>query len=103
MTGFQFIVLAFKMVRVLLGFLVTHIELMSGLVMGADREVFIFSSFFYQEFPFLLQKYNIRIKDHGQPMLISKSNAKDRRAGMPDLVYLVPEFCVMTGLTDEMR
>lgn len=36
-------------------------------------------------------------------MLISKSSARDRRAGASELVYLVPELCTMTGLTDQMR
>ncbi|CAH0581309.1 unnamed protein product [Chrysodeixis includens] len=49
------------------------------------------------------KKYNIRIQDGGQPLLISRSKARDIRAGMPELVYLVPELCRQTGLTDEMR
>lgn len=36
-------------------------------------------------------------------MLISRSKPRDVRAGMPELVYLVPELCRLTGLTDEMR
>lgn len=51
----------------------------------------------------VLQKYNIRIQDAGQPLLISRSKARDIRAGMPELVFLVPELCRQTGLTDEMR
>ncbi|CAH0714406.1 unnamed protein product, partial [Brenthis ino] len=48
------------------------------------------------------KKYNIRIQDHSQPLLISRSKPRDIRAGMPELVYLVPELCRQTGLTDEM-
>ncbi|XKL69438.1 hypothetical protein PGB90_007207 [Kerria lacca] len=48
-------------------------------------------------------RYSITIKDLKQPMLISRSNARDKRAGLPDLVYLVPELCLMTGITDDMR
>lgn len=52
---------------------------------------------------FFLQKYNIRIQDQGQPLLISRSKARDIRAGMPELVFLVPELCRQTGLSDAMR
>lgn len=37
-------------------------------------------------------------------MLISKNKKSQRRFGNQDtLVYLVPEFCIMTGITDAMR
>lgn len=36
-------------------------------------------------------------------MLISRSKAREIRAGMPEFVYLVPELCRQTGLSDEMR
>jgi len=37
-------------------------------------------------------------------MLISKNKRSIRRFGEEDtLVYLVPELCVMTGITDAMR
>lgn len=49
------------------------------------------------------KKYNLRITDMKQPLLIHRSKARDIRAGMPELVYLVPELCRQTGLTDEMR
>nr|XP_018904509.1 PREDICTED: protein piwi-like [Bemisia tabaci]XP_018904510.1 PREDICTED: protein piwi-like [Bemisia tabaci]XP_018904511.1 PREDICTED: protein piwi-like [Bemisia tabaci] len=47
-------------------------------------------------------KYNVIIKDLKQPLLVSKSKAREIRAGQRDFVYLVPELCLMTGLTDEM-
>ncbi|XP_013136803.1 PREDICTED: protein aubergine-like, partial [Papilio polytes] len=49
------------------------------------------------------KKYNIRINDVRQPMLVSRSKLREMRAGMPELVYLVPELCRMTGLSDAMR
>ncbi|XP_022818139.1 piwi-like protein Siwi [Spodoptera litura] len=49
------------------------------------------------------KKYKITIHDTAQPLLISRSKPRDIRAGMPELVYLVPELCRQTGLTDEMR
>lgn len=51
----------------------------------------------------ILQRYKIRISDASQPLIISRSKPRDIRAGMPELVYLVPELCRMTGLSDEMR
>nr|XP_032515069.1 piwi-like protein Siwi isoform X3 [Danaus plexippus plexippus] len=48
-------------------------------------------------------KYKIRIQDPGQPLLISRSKERDIKRGMPELVYLVPELCRQTGLTDQMR
>ncbi|CAB3376469.1 Hypothetical predicted protein [Cloeon dipterum] len=49
------------------------------------------------------KRYNIKIKCLDQPLLISKSKAKDMRAGLPETVYIIPELCRITGLTDEMR
>lgn len=37
-------------------------------------------------------------------MLISKNKKSIRQSGTEDiLVYLVPELCIMTGITDAMR
>lgn len=36
-------------------------------------------------------------------MLVTRSKAREQRAGGDLLVYLVPELCRLTGLTDEMR
>ncbi|XP_013193160.1 piwi-like protein Siwi [Amyelois transitella] len=52
---------------------------------------------------YYLKKYNIRIQDQGQPLLISRSKPREIRAGLPELVYLVPELCRQTGLSDAMR
>ncbi|KAF6198266.1 hypothetical protein GE061_008013 [Apolygus lucorum] len=49
------------------------------------------------------KKYGIRIVDVHQPLLVSKSKPREIRAGMTDIVYLIPELCRMTGFTDEMR
>lgn len=48
-------------------------------------------------------RYNITIRDPRQPMLVSRSKQRDIRAGMPELIYLVPELVRVTGLNDEMR
>lgn len=44
------------------------------------------------------------MRDHKQPMLISKNKKSVRQFGGEDiLIYLVPELCIMTGITDAMR
>lgn len=48
-------------------------------------------------------RYNITIRDPRQPMLVSRSKPRDIRAGLPELIYLVPELVRATGITDEMR
>ncbi|XP_044590639.1 piwi-like protein Siwi isoform X1 [Cotesia glomerata] len=48
-------------------------------------------------------KYGISIRDPKQPLLASRSDQRDRRAGQDEIIYLIPELCRTTGLTDEMR
>ncbi|XP_076644828.1 aubergine isoform X1 [Halictus rubicundus] len=48
-------------------------------------------------------KYQIRIRNDSQPMLVSRLKPRERRAGQTEIVYLVPELCRATGLTDSMR
>ncbi|KAI5642706.1 piwi domain-containing protein [Phthorimaea operculella] len=48
------------------------------------------------------KKYNIRIQDPNQPLLVYRAKAREIRSGMPEMVYLVPELCRQTGLSDEM-
>lgn len=48
-------------------------------------------------------KYNIQIRDPGQPLLVSKATARDIRAGMSETISLIPELCRATGLNDKMR
>ncbi|XP_076545274.1 piwi-like protein Siwi [Osmia lignaria lignaria] len=48
-------------------------------------------------------KYQIRIRNDSQPMLVTRLKPRERRAGQPEMVYLVPELCRATGLTDSMR
>jgi aubergine len=48
-------------------------------------------------------KYNVDIRDRKQPMLVSNPKARDVRAGRTQLLFLVPELCRATGLTDKMR
>ena len=43
------------------------------------------------------QQYNVEIKDMEQPLLVHKPSSRDRRRGQTDMIYLIPELCVMTG------
>jgi len=52
---------------------------------------------YYQE------HYQKAVGDDGQPLLISNPKAKDRKAGMSGPILLLPEFCSITGLSDEIR
>ena len=49
------------------------------------------------------ERYNIRITDKNQPMLVSMPKDRDRRGGRTDPVLVPPEMCIMTGLSDEQR
>ncbi|GFT86538.1 piwi-like protein Siwi [Nephila pilipes] len=51
------------------------------------------------------KQYDIRIQEKTQPLLLCKSKEKEIRgnASVSKNVYLVPELCCMTGLTDSMR
>ncbi|KAL7051545.1 hypothetical protein ACKWTF_004499 [Chironomus riparius] len=49
------------------------------------------------------ERYNIKIRDYRQPMLISKPKARDRRGGRNLAVSLIPELSSPVGVTDEMR
>lgn len=43
------------------------------------------------------EKYNISIREPNQPLLVCKDLKKNT------VIHLIPEFCYLTGLTDEMR
>jgi len=49
------------------------------------------------------KKYNKDIRDHDQPLLVSRPKKKDLHRGQLGPILLIPELCQMTGLTDEMR
>ncbi|XP_025996030.2 piwi-like protein Siwi isoform X2 [Solenopsis invicta] len=49
------------------------------------------------------KRYDIRISNPRQPMLVTRSKTRDRQAGEGERVFLVPELCRTTGLTDAMR
>jgi len=49
------------------------------------------------------ERYQVDIKDQNQPLIMSMPKRSERRAGQEGPVYLVPEVCFMTGLSDEQR
>lgn len=49
------------------------------------------------------ERYQAPIKDANQPLIMSMPKRSERRAGQEGPVYLVPELCYMTGLSDEQR
>jgi len=49
------------------------------------------------------QKYNKSIRDQKQPLLVSLPKIRDERSGESGPIYLVPELCFMTGLSEEQR
>ena len=52
---------------------------------------------------YYLEKYGLKIEDSEQPLLVSMPKIKEMRGGNTGPIYLVPELCNMTGLTDEQR
>lgn len=51
----------------------------------------------------LFQKYNINIRDEKQPLLITKPKEKSIRGGDDKPVWLIPELCRITGMTERQR
>lgn len=49
------------------------------------------------------KKYNETIRNRNQPMIVHKSKLRELRAGQSEIIYLVPELCYLTGLSDDMR
>lgn len=48
-------------------------------------------------------RYNLRITQPQQPMLVSRAKKREIRAGLNEIVMLVPELCRLTSLTDQQR
>ena len=51
---------------------------------------------------YMRQQWNVTVQDMNQPMIVNRPKPK-RGQEVADPVYLIPELCVTTGLTDEMR
>lgn len=52
---------------------------------------------------YIKRRYDREVKDLSQPLLISKPKAKDLKRGVTGNILLLPEFCAITGLSDELR
>ena len=48
-------------------------------------------------------RYSVRVKDPKQRLLVSRPSRRDINRGDPEPIYLIPELCGMTGLTDQQR
>merc|ERR1719411_2388850 len=48
-------------------------------------------------------RYNRKITDVKQPLLISMPKLREERSGVSGPIFLIPELCNMTGLSDEQR
>lgn len=49
------------------------------------------------------KQYDLTIQDTQQPLLICRNQERSSTDGKTENIYLIPEFCNMTGLTDAMR
>nr|AAQ74967.1 Twi2p [Tetrahymena thermophila] len=51
------------------------------------------------------ERYNIQIRDMRQPLLVHKRKYREANTNIQKVeeVYLIPEICNMTGMTDEQR
>ncbi|XP_062615032.1 piwi-like protein 1, partial [Saccostrea cucullata] len=49
------------------------------------------------------KNYNIEVRDMNQPLVVSRPKKKDIRMGRTEPIFLLPELCTLTGLTDEAR
>lgn len=52
---------------------------------------------------FFQQHKGLQVEDENQPLLICKAKAKDERGGQEREAWLVPEFCIITGLDEQQR
>lgn len=57
---------------------------------------------------YMEDQYQLKAKDLKQPLLVNRPKRKTQRqtrgeSGQTECIYLIPEFCHATGLTDKMR
>jgi aubergine-like protein len=48
-------------------------------------------------------RYNIDVRQPSQPLLVSRPTRRDANRGDDQPIYLIPELCGMTGLTDDQK
>ena len=49
------------------------------------------------------RRYQLSITNRTQYMLVSRPSQRDINRGDDRLIFLIPEFCTMTGLADDHR
>lgn len=49
------------------------------------------------------KRYNIDVRQPTQPLLVSRPTRRDANRGDDQPIYLIPELCGMTGLTDDQK
>ena len=49
------------------------------------------------------KRYHLKVKNKSQPMLISRPTRRDVNRGDDKPIFLIPELCLMTGLSESMR
>ncbi|XP_057371400.1 piwi-like protein Siwi [Daphnia carinata] len=49
------------------------------------------------------KRYNIDVRHPTQPLLVSRPTRRDTNRGDDQPIYLIPELCGMTGLTDDQK
>ena len=52
---------------------------------------------------YYLDRYQVKIQNLTQPLLVSRPSRQDLNRGDKEPIYLIPELCGMTGLTEEHR
>ncbi|EFX88764.1 Piwi/Aubergine-like protein [Daphnia pulex] len=48
-------------------------------------------------------RYNIEVRQPSQPLLVSRPTRRDANRGDDQPIFLIPELCGMTGLTDDQK
>lgn len=48
-------------------------------------------------------RYSLSVRNASQPMLVSLPSRRDKNRGDDQPVYLIPELCGMTGLSDDQK
>uniref|UniRef100_A0A0P4W194 PAZ domain-containing protein n=1 Tax=Scylla olivacea TaxID=85551 RepID=A0A0P4W194_SCYOL len=49
------------------------------------------------------KEYQVTVRDPHQPLLLSRPRKRDLRRGQKGNIYLIPELCVATGVSQAMR
>lgn len=70
---------------------------------STPRSTFMYNKTEISFADYMKTKYDIKIRDLNQPLLVSKSKARDVRAGGEEIIRLIPELCYCTGLNKNMK